>query len=216
MSKTNYVVHQFQLTSGQTTQLSRAIKTQQPINIRLSYKQLSSPQTNADLPLTMAQLGAVTKAIDSKKGLILRLSATQIGRIKNMMKGGFLPLLAGLLPSLGTIASTLLPTLATGALSGLAGWGTSKLLDATTGKGLATLGSRSVARVGDRTNVCVKDRTNVRGSGLYTLGYSGRGFTQQNQYGLLPTHQYPEQTRRQPVPISIKSRNSITPAGALM
>ena len=200
MSKTNYTVHQFQLSNGQAMQLAKAVKATQPVAIRLTYQQLTSGQTNADIPLTMAQIGAVAKAKDGKKGLVLRLSAAQIARMKTMMKGGFLPLLAGLLPSLGTIASTLLPTLATGALSGLAGWGTSKLLDATTGKGLAPLGSRSAAR----------------GNGLYTLGYSGRGFSQQNQYGLLPTHQYPEQSKPAIVPISIKSRNSVAPAGALV
>ena len=64
------------------------------------------------------------EAYEEKKGMTIRMSKTQLAY--NMkIEGGFLPVLAGLIPFL---TGTVLPALGVGALSGLASNGVQKLI----------------------------------------------------------------------------------------
>ena len=84
---------------------------------------------------TQSQLSRHKKALETGKGVIIKMSKTQLAR--NMkIEGGFLSLLAGLaFRAIPFIAKTVLPALGVGALSSLASTGVQKLV----GDGLKAL-----------------------------------------------------------------------------
>jgi len=80
------------------------------------------------LALTETQVNKLKKACQSNKGIIIKISKTQI---KHNLKvtGGFLPFLAGLAAkAIPIVTSTVLPALATGALSSLVSTGINKIM----------------------------------------------------------------------------------------
>ena len=95
-------------------------------------------------------------AYEEKKGMTIRISKTQLAH--NMkIEGGFLPLLAGLIPFL---TGTVLPALGVGDLSGLATTGVQRLI----GNGLYLKKGSGVCRI------------ETDGDGLYLGPASGKGF----------------------------------------
>jgi hypothetical protein len=198
-----YQSYKINLTHSQLRSLARAIKEKTSVNFRISATQLNATP-NTDIGLTARQIARIEKTKAMGKGLTITLSTAQLANINKMMRGGFLPLLAGLLPILEGAASTILPALATGALSGLAGWGTNKILNKASGSGLYSMGNPG------------------RGRGLYSLGVrggaignSGYPHSQVGQYGLLPTHQYPLPAQYPSQAMSINSPSPFVPAGSL-
>lgn len=115
------------LSDGQQKTLAAALKKKAATTIKLDKNHLVGEYP---LMLTQRQLGQIAKARETGKGLMLNLSAKQIGKMHQMVSGGFLP---ALLPLLGMLG----PAVATGALSGLAGWGVNKAINAIEGKGAA-------------------------------------------------------------------------------
>jgi len=76
---------------------------------------------------TQSQLSRRKKALETGKGVIIKMSKTQVAR-KMKIEGGFLSLLAGLASrAIPFIAKTVLPALGVGALSSLASTGVQKL-----------------------------------------------------------------------------------------
>ena len=96
------------------------------------------------------------KAYEEKKGMTIRMSKTQLAHnIK--IEGGFLPVLAGLIPFL---TGTVLPALGVEALSGLESSGVQKLIV----NGLYLKKGGSVCQI------------ETDGKGLYLGPTSGKGF----------------------------------------
>jgi len=97
----NYTMYGLTLTKGQIQKIKSALDNDRAVTIRIPKKNLSG---RLKLPLTQTQINKIEK---SKSGVELCLSKAQL---KHMEKhGGFLPLLAALIPA------------ALGAIGGLAG-----------------------------------------------------------------------------------------------
>ena len=103
---TSYTDYKVYLTDTQIRKLKRAFDLQENTTLKISYKNLCAG--NISLPLTNQQLNQINKKKASKKGIQLTLSNTQLKHM-NKATGGFLPLLAALIPA------------ALGAAGGLAG-----------------------------------------------------------------------------------------------
>ena len=71
------------------------------------------------IAITKSQLNRLVKAYEAKKALTIKMSKTQLA-YNMQLEGGFLPMLAGLIPFL---TGTVLPALRVGALSGLVSTG---------------------------------------------------------------------------------------------
>ena len=105
------------------------------------------------IALTKSQLDRLVEAYEKKKGMTIRMSKTHNMKIE----GGFLPVLAGLIPFL---SGTVLPALGVGALSRLASSGVQKLIE----NGLYLKKGSGVCRI----------ETDEKG--LYLAPASGKGF----------------------------------------
>ena len=121
---------------GSKEKLKKAFESNcESITIRFKFSDLYGEDVIA---LTKSQLDRLVEAYEEKKGMIIRMSKTQLAH--NMkIEGEFLPALAGLIPFL---TGTVLPALGVGALSGLASTGVQKLI----GKGLYLKNGGSVSR----------------------------------------------------------------------
>ena len=90
------------------------------ITVRLTFTDLHGEDVIA---ITKSQLDRLVKTYEAKKGMTIKMSRTQLAY--NMkIEGGFLQMLAGLIPFL---TGTVLPASRVGALSGLASTGVQKL-----------------------------------------------------------------------------------------
>ena len=108
------------------------------------------------IAITKSQIEKLVKAYEATKGMIIKMSKTQLAY--NMkIEGGFLPTLAGLIPFL---TGTVLPALGVGALSGLKSTGFHKLF-----------GNDLYLKIGGR--VC---QIEADGKVLYLGPTNGRGF----------------------------------------
>ena len=105
------------ISEGQKDKLKKAFESNcESIAIHFKFSYLHREDVIA---LTKSQLDRLVKAYEEKKGMTIRMSKTQLAH--NMeIEGGFLPVLAGLIPFL---TGTVLPALGVGALSGLASTG---------------------------------------------------------------------------------------------
>ena len=139
---------------GQKHKLKKAFESNcESIAIRLTSSDLNGEDVIA---ITKSQLGRLMKAYEANKGMTIKMSRRQLAY--NMkIKGGFLPMLAGLIPYL---TGTVLPALGVGALSGLSSTGVQKLI----GNGL-------YLKKGGR--VC---QIETDGSGLYLGSTSSKEF----------------------------------------
>ena len=115
-------LHQTRLSESQKNKLKKAFESNyESITIRLTFTDLHGEDVIA---VTKSQIDRLMKAYEAKKGMIIQRSKTQLAY--NMkIEGGFLPMLAGLIPFL---TRTVLPALGVGALSGMASTGFQKLI----------------------------------------------------------------------------------------
>ncbi|PFX20965.1 hypothetical protein AWC38_SpisGene14566 [Stylophora pistillata] len=118
------------LSDNQKRKLAKAFNEKSAITIRLSHNELSGSD---EMMLTQTQIKKIKKAINSGKGVDLKISKTQMTKVAQ--KGGslFSSLLAlgtKLLPKAMNLATKALPGLATGALSSLGNFATDKILGA--------------------------------------------------------------------------------------
>ena len=102
------------ISEGQKDKLKKAFESNcESITIRFKFSELHGED---DIALTYSQLDRLVEAYEEKKGMTIKMSRRQL--VYNMKKeGGFLPMLAGLIPFL---TGNVLPALGVGALSGLA------------------------------------------------------------------------------------------------
>lgn len=217
---TDYKHHKLSLTEGQANALAKAVLMREPHSVKLSNEQLVS-EGQVDVMLTPTQVSRMCKAIHARKGIVLNLSKAQITKMAQMVKGGFLPFLAGLLPAITAALPTIGTTLGLGALSGAAGFGAQKLLEKATGSGLLDGAIKGAIR---GNGMC--------GDGLYTIGNTGRGYDysqmgnlghqtgpETGEYNLLPSHQQhtsPLYLPPEVYPSEIGSTDTATPVGAIL
>ena len=125
---TNYIPYGVTLSQNQRTKLAKALKHREPITIRLSRSELSGPD---ELMLTKTQIGRIKRSLKSGKGVDIKISKTQIGKV--VKKGGSLfsslaALVPTLLPKAMQVASKVVPGLAMGALGSLGNFTMDKIL----------------------------------------------------------------------------------------
>jgi len=105
-------------------QLKKAFAAGEHLSLHPTHTDLVG---NDIIGVTKSQLSRLKKAHETGKGVIIKMSKTQVAR--NMkIEGGFLSLLAGLASrAIPFTAKTVLPALGVGALSSLASTGVQKL-----------------------------------------------------------------------------------------
>ena len=110
----SYTNDKVRISEGQKDKLKKAFECNcESITIRLMFTDLHSEHIIA---ITKSQLDRLVKAYEAKQGMTIKMSRTQLAY--NMkIEGGFLPMLAGLIPFL---TGTVLPALGVESLSGLA------------------------------------------------------------------------------------------------
>ena len=145
------------ISEGQKEKLQHAIKAGCPaVSIRLGHEDLHG---NDILAVTNSQAKKLAKVHEKGKGIMIRMSSSQLKHNKKI-EGGFLGLLAGLAArALPFVAKTVLPASGVGALSGLASTGVSKSM----GSGLYLKKGGLVSQV------------ETYGYGLYLKPYKGKG-----------------------------------------
>ena len=125
---TTYIPYGVTLSQNQRVKLAKALENKQPITIRLSHSELTGPD---ELMLTKTQIGRIGKRLASGKGVDIKISKTQIGKV--VKKGGSLfsslaALVPTLLPKAMQVATKVIPGLATGALTSLGNFTMDKIL----------------------------------------------------------------------------------------
>lgn len=123
-----YLPYGVTLSQNQRTKLAKAFKNREPITIRLSHSELTGPD---ELMLTKTQIGRIRRSLTSGKGVDIKISKTQIGKV--VKKGGSLfsslaALVPALLPKAMQVASKVVPGLAMGALGSLGNFTMDKIL----------------------------------------------------------------------------------------
>lgn len=93
---TRYIDYKISLTEVQVKKLKRAFDLNESATLKIPYSSLSGGCIS--LPLTSQQINQINKSKAAKKGIQLTLSKTQL-RHMNKATGGFLPLLAALIPA---------------------------------------------------------------------------------------------------------------------
>ena len=134
---TQYTNIKMRISEGQKDKIKKAFESNsKSITIRFKFSDLHGEDVIA---ITNLQVDRLVEAYEEKKGMTIRMSKTQF--TYNMkIEGGFLPVLAGLIPFL---TGTVLPALGVGALSGLASTGVQKLI----GNGLYLKKGSGVCRI---------------------------------------------------------------------
>ena len=119
---TSYINVKVQISERQKDKLKKAFESNcESIAIRFTSSDLNGEDVIA---ITKSQVGRLMKAYEANKGMSIKMSRRQLAY--NMkIEGGFLPMLAGLIPFL---TGTVLPALMVGALSGLASTAVKKLI----------------------------------------------------------------------------------------
>ena len=128
-----YITYGVTLSQNQKARLAKALQKREPLTIRLSHNELTGPD---ELMLTKTQIGRIRRSLTSGKGVDLKISKTQIGKV--VQRGGSLfsslaALVPTLLPKAMTLASKVVPGLAMGALGSLGNFTMDKIL----GQGMA-------------------------------------------------------------------------------
>ena len=158
---THYTNIKMRMSEGQKDKIKKAFESNSKyITIRFKCSDLYDYDvialTKSQVALTKSQVDKLVEAYQEKKGLTIRMSKTQLAH-NTQIEGGFLSVLAGLIPFL---TETVLPALGVGALSGLASTRVQKL----TGNGLYLKKESGVCRI------------ETDGEGLYLGPASGKGF----------------------------------------
>ena len=112
----NYTNVKVRILEDQRDKLKKAFEsTCESITIRLKFTDLQ----REDVISITKSLDRLVKAYEAKKVMTIKMSKTQLA-YNMIIEGGFLPMLAGLIPLL---TGTVLPALGVGVLSGLASTG---------------------------------------------------------------------------------------------
>jgi hypothetical protein len=117
------------INENQKDRIARALQSKTGVSIKLTYSDLTSGEHT--VALTRAQIEKIRKAYNKGKGVIIKMSETQLKKNASV-QGGFI---GALLPLLATAAKFILPSLATGALSRIG----SKVVDKISGSGVMYL-----------------------------------------------------------------------------
>ena len=119
---TSYTNVKVRISKGQNDKLKNAFET----NCESIANRLTSTDLNGGyvIFITKSQLGRLKKAYEANKGMTIKMSRRQLSNIMKI-EGGFLPMLAGLIPFLTGIV---LPALAVWTLLGLASTAVQKLI----------------------------------------------------------------------------------------
>ena len=132
----NYQKVKLNISQGQADKIKKAIQEKSDVSIRLSHSDLEGEHI---LALTKSQLNKIAKAYNNGSGVTLKLSKKQI-EYNSKVEGGFL---GALLPLLGMLRSTLatrvVPALATGLLAGVGSSAGSAMVDKIAGRGVVYL-----------------------------------------------------------------------------
>ena len=150
----NYTNAKVRISESQKDKFQKAFESNcESVTIRLTFTDRHGEDVIA---ITKSQVDRLVKAYEAKKGATIKMSKTQLAY--NMkIEGGFLPMLARLIPFL---TGTVLPVLVVGALSELANTGVQKVI-----------ASGLYLKRGN--NVC---QFETDGKGLYLGLPSGKGF----------------------------------------
>ena len=129
----NYQKVKLHILKGQTDKIKKTIQEQSDVSIRLSHSDLEGEHI---LALTKSQLNKITKAYEKGTGVTLKLSKKQLA-YNAKVEGGFIGALLPLLGMLGsTLATRVVPALATGLLAGVGSSAGSAMVDKIAGRGV--------------------------------------------------------------------------------
>ena len=129
----NYQKVKLHISKGQTDKIKKAIQEQSDVSIRLSHSDLEGEHI---LALTQSQLNKIAKAYEKGTGVTLKLSKKQLA-YNAKVEGGFIGALLPLLGMLGsTLATRVVPALATGLLAGVGSSAGSAMVDKIAGRGV--------------------------------------------------------------------------------
>ena len=156
----------------------RRFKTEvlQTVNLKLSYQDLNREHV---LALTKTQMNKIVKAYTNGTGVVLNLSKKQIEH-NSKVEGGFIGALLPLLGLLGsTLATRVVPALATGLLAGVGSSAGSAMVDKIAGRGIvyAKKDGRGMKMTAAGSGMFLRPwikGDSVGGDGLYIR--SGRGY----------------------------------------
>ena len=171
----SFVKSKLSLSPNQKSQLSKAVNAGMPVSLRISAAQMQSQSDLVPLLLTKTQVNRIANATQAAKGLVLKMSKTQIQA--NRRDGGFLPFLIPALIAIGT-------AVATGAAGAAGSIAVKKIAEAAEGKGLAPLGTTpkpSKSGAGSRSLSVTLEPVSgigaegVGGEGLFPIGATGQG-----------------------------------------
>ena len=129
----NYQKVKLHISKGQTDKIKKAIQEQSDVSIRLSHSDLEGEH---NLAVTQSQLNKIAKAYEKGTGVTLKLSKKQLA-YNAKVEGGFIGALLPLLGMLGsTLATRVVPALATGLLAGVGSSAGSAMVDKIAGRGV--------------------------------------------------------------------------------
>ena len=172
----NYQKVKLNISQGQADKIKKAIQEKSDVSIRLSHSDLEGEHI---LALTKSQLNKIAKAYHNGTGVTLKLSKKQI-EYNSKVEGGFLGALLPLLGMLGsTLATRVVPALATGLLAGVGSSAGSAMVDKIAGRGVvyAKKNGRGMKMTAAGSGLFLRPwikNDSVGGDGLYIK--SGRGF----------------------------------------
>ena len=134
----NYQKVKLNISQGQADKIKKAIQEKSDVNIRLSHSDLEGEHI---LAVTKSQLIKITKAYNNGTGITLKLSKKQLSH-NSEIEGGFIGALLPLLGMLGsTLATRVVPALATGLLAGVGSSAGSAMVDKIAGRGVEDSGA---------------------------------------------------------------------------
>ena len=172
----NYQKVKLNISQGQADKIKKAIQEKSDVSIRLSHSDLEGEHI---LALTKSQLNKIAKAYHNGTGVTLKLSKKQI-EYNSKVEGGFLGALLPLLGMLGsTLATRVVPALATGLLAGVGSSAGSAMVDKIAGRGVvyAKKNGSGIKMTAAGRGVILRPwgkYDSMRGDGLYIK--SGKGY----------------------------------------
>ena len=172
----NYQKVKLPISKGQTDKIKKAIQEQSDVSIRLSHSDLEGEHI---LAVTQSQLNKIAKAYEKGTGVTLKLSKKQLA-YNAKVEGGFIGALLPLLGMLGsTLATRVVPALATGLLAGVESSAGSAMVDKIAGRGVvyAKKNGKGMKMEAAGSGLFLRPWVNnnsISGDGLYIK--SGKGY----------------------------------------
>ena len=144
-----YIPYGVTLSQNAKRRLAKAFEKREPLTIRLSHSELTGPD---ELMLTKTQIGRIQKSYNSGKGVLLKISKTQITKV--VKKGGALwsGLMSNIIPQVFKWTPKIAAPLASGAMQALGSLGIDKLF----GSGHAQSGGFLIPQ--DKVNLLIANQ----------------------------------------------------------